>query len=247
MRTVESTRALRIVTRRGSPSSSSGSYMGVLTHGSAEARQARSAILKVLTPAARCCDSFSSTKVAVDRLFQQTLAHDRSVRCGARRVSHRSGVHMRRSRRSSNTRSVTRMVELAVAAPQVIATRSARMLAAGANPGAADRAEFSKMWTEKGQAFWESLFAMGVQMVRVNQDYARTAALQWWRLWTTPWWLTAIPRTQPPSALSAAALLPLPSARQRKRAVSRLVDAGLGPIHKRATANARRLSRTRKR
>ena len=86
---------------------------------------------------------------------------------------------MRRSRRSSNTRSVTRMVELAVAAPQVIATRSARMLAAGANPGVADRAEFSKMWTEKGQAFWESLFAMGVQMVRINQDsqfsHGRTA------------------------------------------------------------------------
>ena len=155
---------------------------------------------------------------------------------------------MRRSRRSSNTRSVTRMVELAVAAPQVIATRSARMLAAGANPGVADRAEFSKMWTEKGQAFWESLFAMGVQMVRINQDYARTAALQCLRLWTTPWWLTAIPRTQPSSALSSAVpLLPLPSVRQRKRAVSRLVDAGLGPIHKRATANARRLSRTRKR
>jgi hypothetical protein len=155
---------------------------------------------------------------------------------------------MRRSRRSNNTRSVTRMVELAVAAPQVIATRSARMLAAGANPGAADRAEFSKMWTEKGHAFWESLFAMGVQMVKVNQDYARTAALQWWRMWTTPWWLSAIPRTPPSSALSrAVTFLPLPSVRQRKRAVSRLVDAGLGPIHKRATANARRLSRTRKR
>ena len=155
---------------------------------------------------------------------------------------------MRRSRRSNNTRSVTRMVELAVAAPQVIATRSARMLAAGANPGAADRAEFSKMWTEKGHAFWESLFAMGVQMVKVNQDYARTAALQWWRMWTTPWWLTAISRTQPSSALSrAVTLLPPPSVRQRKRAVSRLVDAGLGPIHKRATANARRLGRTKKR
>ncbi len=85
---------------------------------------------------------------------------------------------MRRSRRSSNTRSMTKMVELAVAAPQVIATRSARILAAGTAPGVADRAEFSKMWTEKGQAFWESLFAMGVQMVKVNQEvhpHGRTA------------------------------------------------------------------------
>jgi hypothetical protein len=138
------------------------------------------------------------------------------------------------------------MVELAVAAPQVIATRSARMLAAGANPGAADRTEFSKMWTEKGLAFWESLFAMGLQMARVNQEYARNAAWQWWRVWTTPWWIAAIP-PRTPTLARAAALLPLPTAGQRKRALSGLVDAGLGPLHKRATANARRLSRTRKR
>jgi hypothetical protein len=156
---------------------------------------------------------------------------------------------MRRRKRSNTTRSVTKMVELAVAAPQVIATRSARMLAAGANPGAADRAEFSKMYVEKGQAFWESLFAMGVQMARVNQDFARTAALHWWRMWTTPWWLAATPASMRSlNPLShAGALLPRPSDRQRRRAVSRLVDAGLGPIHKRATANARRLGRTRKR
>jgi hypothetical protein len=156
---------------------------------------------------------------------------------------------MRRSRRnSSNTRSVTKMVELAVAAPQVIASRSARMLAAGANPGMADRVEFSKMCSEKGAAFWESLFAMSVQMVRINQDYARTAALQWWRLWTTPWWLSALPSGKQSSrALARVAALPLPSGIQRKRAASRLADAALGPIHKRATANARRLTGKRKR
>lgn len=162
------------------------------------------------------------------------------------------GSPMRRGKRSNTTRSVTKMVELAVAAPRVIATRSARMLAAGANPGAADRAEFSKMYVEKGQAFWESLFAMGAQMAKVNQEFARTAALQWWRLWTTPWFLSArAPSIGSFNALNplshATALLPRPSERQRRRAVSRLVDAGLGPIHKRATANARRLSRTRKR
>jgi hypothetical protein len=39
----------------------------------------------------------------------------------------------------------------------------------------------------------------------------------------------------------------MPSERQRKLTMSKLVDAGLGPIHKRATANARRLNRKRKR
>ena len=40
---------------------------------------------------------------------------------------------------------------------------------------------------------------------------------------------------------------PLPSAAQSQRAASRLVDAALGPMHARATANARRLVRTRTR
>ena len=73
---------------------------------------------------------------------------------------------MRRTRHSTNTRSIKKMAELAVAAPQVIATRTARMMAAGANPDAVDRAEFLKMWTEKGQAFESITLA----------TYARTAA-----------------------------------------------------------------------
>jgi hypothetical protein len=156
---------------------------------------------------------------------------------------------MRRTRHSTNTRSIKKMAELAVAAPQVIATRTARMMAAGANPDAVDRAEFLKMWTEKGQAFWESIFAMGAQMARANQEYASSAALHWMRAWTAPWW----------SALSTPAILgslriprmpagfPLPSAAQSQRAASWLVDAAIGPVHARATANARRLARTRTR
>lgn len=156
---------------------------------------------------------------------------------------------MRRIKPSRKARSITKIGELAIAAPQVIATRTARMLAAGSNPGTADRTEFSQMCTEKVQAFWESLFAMSVQTLRTHQDYARTAALQWWRLWTTPWWLGAI-RSAPgrtASAARAATLLSLPSASRQARAMSRIVEAGLGPIHKRATANARRLARPRKR
>ncbi|MGZ9005436.1 MAG: polyhydroxyalkanoate granule-associated phasin [Burkholderiales bacterium] len=156
---------------------------------------------------------------------------------------------MRRIKPSRKARSITKIGELAIAAPQVIATRTARMLAAGANPGTADRMEFSQMCTEKVQAFWESLFAMSVQTLRTHQDYARAAALQWWRLCTTPWWLGAI-RSAPDgtaSAARAATLLSLPSASRLERAMSRIVAAGLGPIHKRATANARRLARPRKR
>jgi hypothetical protein len=156
---------------------------------------------------------------------------------------------MQRRRHSSTTRTLTRMTELAIAAPQVVATRSARMLAAGATPGKADVAEFSKMWTEKGAAFWESLFAMSMQMAKANQEYARMAAIQWWRLCTTPWWFGAL---RPTLSFAASlpripAFLPMPSPAQRNRSAAKLVDAALGPVHQRATANARRLARTRKR
>ena len=150
---------------------------------------------------------------------------------------------MARTRHGRNAKTVSRMAELAVAAPQVVAVRTARMIAAGANPGAADRAEFSGMHTEKVQAFWESMSAMALQTIKTQQNYARDSALHWWRLWTTPWWL-ASNRT---AATTASAVLAPPSAARRKRAASDLLAAGLGPVHKRATANARRLTRKGKR
>jgi hypothetical protein len=156
---------------------------------------------------------------------------------------------MSRVKHSSSAGSIVKAAELALVAPQVVAIRTARMLAAGAFPGAADRAEFSKMGTEKVQAFWESMFAMGAQVVRTNQEYARTAALQWWRLWTTPLSLSAYrPVVQTIASLSRpAGLVTGPTPGQRQRAMSRLVDAALTPVHKRATANARRLGRSKKR
>ena len=150
---------------------------------------------------------------------------------------------MARTRRGRNAKTMTRAAELAIAAPQVVAARTARMITAGANPGAADRAEFSGMHTEKVQAFWESMSAMALQTMKMQQQYARNAALQWWRLWTTPWWL-ASNRTP---AQTMGAILALPTAAQRNRAASDLVAASLGPVHTRATANARRLTRLRKR
>ena len=154
--------------------------------------------------------------------------------------------HSKRRRRGS----IAKMAELAIAAPQVAAIRTARIVAAGANPVAADRVEFSRMCTEKVQAFWESMFAMNAQLVRSQQEYARTAALQWLRLWATPWWVSPyspIPRAI--ASLPAAPGLNVPTRRQRQRqrAIAKVLEAGLAPVHKRATANARRLGRIKKR
>jgi hypothetical protein len=156
---------------------------------------------------------------------------------------------MRRIKRGSKAGSAVKAMELAVAVPQVMAIRTARMLAAGAKPGAADRAEFTRMGTEKVQALGESMMAMSAQVIRSNLEFSRAAALQWWRLWTTPWWVTAYrPLSQAMGSLPrAAGLVAGPTRRQHQRAVGKLVAAGLAPVHKRATANARRLGRIKKR
>ena len=156
---------------------------------------------------------------------------------------------MARTTLSRNAGSIVKMAELAVAAPQVVAMRTAQMLAAGANPSVRDRTEFSGMCTEKVQAMCESMAAMATQLVRTNQEYARTAVAQWVRMWTNPWWLTAYrPATQAMASLArpAAALIAGPTRAQKQRAVSKLVEQGLKPVHKRATANAKRLRGVKK-
>jgi hypothetical protein len=109
--------------------------------------------------------------------------------------------------------------ELSLAVPQVVAMRTARMLAAGVNPSARDRREFERMGTEKMLAFWESMNAMGLEIVKAQQRYALSAMFQWWSPWVTPW-----------SAATSA---------------TKILEKGLGPVQKRVSANARRLRKRR--
>jgi hypothetical protein len=108
---------------------------------------------------------------------------------------------------------------LSVAAPQVIAMRTARMLAAGVNPTARDRRELERMGTEKMLAFWESMNAMGLEMAKAQQQFALSAMRQWWSPWVSPW------------SVGAAA--------------AKVLEKGLAPVQKRASANARRLRKKR--
>jgi hypothetical protein len=97
-------------------------------------------------------------------------------------------------------------------APQVIALRAARMLAAGASPNARDRREMARMGNEKVEACWESMNAMAGQAMR-----------QWLSAWLNPW-----------AAFSMKA---------SHRSAAKILEKGLIPVHRRAKANARRLSR----
>jgi hypothetical protein len=150
---------------------------------------------------------------------------------------------MARKTRSTQVATLTKLAELSVAAPQVVAVRTARMLAAGANPRTADRAEFSRMHTEKVEAFWESMFGMAAQAARANQEVARSAAMQWWRMCTTPWALAG----KGGMLKAATALIPVPTSAQSHRAASSILAAAVKPVHKRATANARRLTAPKRR
>ena len=146
--------------------------------------------------------------------------------------------------------------ELAVAAPEVIAHRTARMAAAGRVPSARDRKEFTRMGQEKVEALAESLSAMAPPMYKLNQELALLTARQWQRSWQ--WWsawspLASLATSRSPARLTraqAVLMRDLASAAGGKRladSLSRVVQKGLAPVHKRATQNAKRLRGARTR
>lgn len=149
---------------------------------------------------------------------------------------------MRHPKSSRSTSTVVKLAELSLAAPQVVAIRTARMLAAGTNPNARDRAELSRMGNEKVAAFTESMLGMGRQMLKTNQEYTQGVFTRCMRMWMAPWGLAAYrPVTQVLAALPTPASLLTPTRREQKRAVSQLVAKAVAPVHKRATSNAKRL------
>ena len=115
--------------------------------------------------------------------------------------------------------------ELAVAVPQVIAHRLTRLALAGPTPSARDRQEFRRMGTEKAAAFAESWNAMARQTLEATPTLASS-------------FLGAF--GSPARARSSTTA----ATRQVGRAVAAIVRAGLAPVHRRAVANAKRLSRT---
>jgi len=134
-----------------------------------------------------------------------------------------------------NMRTLRKSGELAVATSQVIAMRTARMQTADWPLSVRDQREFTRMGAEKVQAFSQAGMAMGVQMTMLQQQWAWQAVSQWASLWRSLWmpWAAAAPRAGSPVPL--------------QRAMLKLMDSGLAPIHRTARANAQRLSVVRKR
>ncbi len=140
-----------------------------------------------------------------------------------------------------------KMWEVGIAAPQVIAHRTARMAAAGHMPNARDQREFSRMGQEKLEAFSQSWTAMATQMAAFNMQFATLATQQWFSAWTalprlmfagTP---AQMAKAQETLLRSMASSFSSAGNKQLSDSFSRIASKGLAPVHKTATANVRRL------
>ncbi|MGZ8259341.1 MAG: polyhydroxyalkanoate granule-associated phasin [Caldimonas sp.] len=136
---------------------------------------------------------------------------------------------VRRARPPTNVHA--QAAELAWAVPQVVAHRLARMAKAGAKPSPRDRKEFARMVAEKQAAFGESWQAMAQQALRSQQSLARALARA---------------ATSPLAPHRKAAVNPLALQLQMQQAAMAIWGKGLAPVHRRAVANAKRLSRIKR-
>lgn len=143
--------------------------------------------------------------------------------------------------RRKQTQLAGKTAEMMFAVPQVIAHRTARMLAAGHTPSRRDQREFMRMGSEKVAAANEAWRDMGLQLMQQNQKMALSVMQAWWQGWAA---LMMAPMTM----LSTNRRTRLgPSSQQLQRAATQVLSAGLAPVHRRAVANAKRLGRSRRR
>ena len=140
--------------------------------------------------------------------------------------------------------------EMSTAAAQVISIRVSRMVAAGANPTAADQREMAQMGTEKVEAFSRAGIALASGMTPAVVNVGAQTLGAWLAIFGagTRW---ATSRTVPQSlrhhrALTQTLLRHAPAVHHGSHAAAKLAHLVLAPVHLTATANARRLARLRK-
>ena len=130
-------------------------------------------------------------------------------------------------RRRANKSLAVKATELAFAVPQVVAHRVTRMALSGRTLSARDRKEFQLMVAEKNAAFIESWNAMAAQAMLANQALAAS-------------FFKSLFTVAPGKKLSAGR-----SSAQFRRAALKVLGKGFAPVHRTATANAKRLARTK--
>ena len=121
-----------------------------------------------------------------------------------------------------------RTAELAFAAPQVVAHRVARMASAGPTRQKRDQKEFRLMTSEKVAAFAASWAAMVLQALRAQQALYLSFVRSLWSPWLG---------SRASSRMTA----------QLQNAALGVLNKGIGPVHRAATGNAKRLARQARR
>lgn len=129
-------------------------------------------------------------------------------------------------KRNASSQLARHALDIAIAAPQVIATRTARMALAGATPSSKDQREFTRMVAEKHDAMQEGWLAMCAESLRIQQQTALSMMGAWWLPKSTFSKLTS------PEALSRDALA--------------IIGKGIAPTRHKAVANAKRLGKARR-
>jgi hypothetical protein len=140
---------------------------------------------------------------------------------------------MNAASRRKATRLRAQTTEMLFAAPQVVAHRLGRMVLAGPKPSAQDQREFHRMSEEKIAAFGEAWRAMTLQALKSNQQLAASMMRGAWPAAALRRKAQTAPLSGVAAALEAAAL--------------DILSQGIRPVHRRAVANAKRLSRGKSR
>lgn len=145
------------------------------------------------------------------------------------------------------TRLAWKTGEMMLASAQVIHHRTGRMAAANAKPSARDRREFALMGQEKIEAGVESAIAIAAQMMTMN-PLLGPRAFKHVMAGAAAVMSLAASRTTGQAMARHAKLVrtmthSVATTAQLSGAAGRLTQRGLKPIHSRATANARRLSK----
>lgn len=141
--------------------------------------------------------------------------------------------------------------EMMLASAQVINHRTGRMAVAGLAPDLRDRREFALMGQEKIAAASESAQAVAARMFNLNQQMG-TLAFNQLVAGTAGFMSVAAARTIAQSTKAQAELVrgtvsgSAKAAAQFADSVAQIAHHGLKPVHSRATANAKRLSKHKK-
>jgi hypothetical protein len=140
-------------------------------------------------------------------------------------------------------------MQMSSAAAQVIAIRTSRMAAAGIHPSEADRLEMTLMGAEKVDAFGRAGHALAIGVAPVVAGMAGQAYRTSMDVFHAATHLAAsrsLPQTLARQQLLAQTLIRhAPVAHHGATAAARLAHRALEPVHAKATANAKRLTKKR--